>query len=215
MRLQASISPHSRTKAGCEPKSVSWRCGSQTAAGELDNRTWRHAAFRTGGGRHGRAAPVLFHRLAEDAVPPLQGGLRALAGTRYTNKMPLTAVHLLDTDVVPFFVGHGVPVKTRAVGHGRDSAVGLSASPASCFSSLHASNVAGLRCDGLKRTASADASIASARRALPRRRPQDLVRDRRPVDQEPSSWRTRGAGQSLDHPLRFLEKPRRYSENAQ
>jgi len=120
MRLQASISPHSRTKAGCEPKSVSWRCGSQTAAGELDNRTWRHAAFRTGGGRHGRAAPVLFHRLAEDAVPPLQGGLRALAGTRYTNKMPLTAVHLLDTDVVPFFVGHGVPVKTRAVGHGRD-----------------------------------------------------------------------------------------------
>ncbi|TBR24647.1 MAG: transposase, partial [Reyranella sp.] len=33
-------------------------------------------------------------------------------GRLYTNKMPLTAVHLLNTDVVPHFEEHGVPIKT-------------------------------------------------------------------------------------------------------
>lgn len=33
-------------------------------------------------------------------------------GRLYTSKLPLTAVHLLNTDVVPFFDEHGVPIKT-------------------------------------------------------------------------------------------------------
>lgn len=49
-------------------------------------------------------------------------------GRLYTNKMPLTAVHLLNTDrlpgacrrVVPFFEEHGVPIKTVSSENGRE-----------------------------------------------------------------------------------------------
>ena len=34
--------------------------------------------------------------------------------------MPLTAVHLLNTDVVPFFEEHGVPIKTVLSDNGRE-----------------------------------------------------------------------------------------------
>jgi transposase InsO family protein len=41
-------------------------------------------------------------------------------GRLYTNKMPLTAVHLLNTDVVPHFEEHGVPIKTVLSDNGRE-----------------------------------------------------------------------------------------------
>ena len=41
-------------------------------------------------------------------------------GRLYTNKMPLTAVHLLNTDVVPFFEEHGVTIKTVLSDNGRE-----------------------------------------------------------------------------------------------
>ena len=33
-------------------------------------------------------------------------------GRFYTNKMPVTAVHLLNSDVLPTFEAYGIPVKT-------------------------------------------------------------------------------------------------------
>lgn len=41
-------------------------------------------------------------------------------GRLYTNKMPLTAVHLLNTDVLPTFEAHGVTVKTVLSDNGRE-----------------------------------------------------------------------------------------------
>ena len=41
-------------------------------------------------------------------------------GRLYTNKMPLTAVHLLNTDVLPTFEAQGVPIKTVLSDNGRE-----------------------------------------------------------------------------------------------
>jgi transposase InsO family protein len=41
-------------------------------------------------------------------------------GRLYTNKMPVTAVHLLNTDVLPTFETHGIPVKTVLSDNGRE-----------------------------------------------------------------------------------------------
>jgi transposase InsO family protein len=38
----------------------------------------------------------------------------------YTNKMPVTAVHLLNTDVLPTFEAHGIAVKTVLSDTGRE-----------------------------------------------------------------------------------------------
>ena len=45
---------------------------------------------------------------------------RFVWGRLYTNKMPLTAVHLVNTDVVPHFEEHGVPIKTVLSDNGRE-----------------------------------------------------------------------------------------------
>lgn len=41
-------------------------------------------------------------------------------GRLYTSKLPLTAVHVLNEDVLPFFEQHGVPVKTILSDNGRE-----------------------------------------------------------------------------------------------
>jgi transposase InsO family protein/transposase-like protein len=41
-------------------------------------------------------------------------------GRLYTSKLPLTAVHVLNQDVLPFFEQHGVPVKTILSDNGRE-----------------------------------------------------------------------------------------------
>ena len=41
-------------------------------------------------------------------------------GRFYTNKMPVTAVHLLNSDVLPTFEAHGIPVTTVLSDNGRE-----------------------------------------------------------------------------------------------
>jgi len=41
-------------------------------------------------------------------------------GRLCTNKMPLTAVHLLNTDVVPFFEAQGIPIETVLSDNGQE-----------------------------------------------------------------------------------------------
>jgi transposase InsO family protein len=41
-------------------------------------------------------------------------------GRFYTNKMPVTAVHLLNSDVLPTFEAHGIAVKTALSDNGRE-----------------------------------------------------------------------------------------------
>jgi transposase InsO family protein len=41
-------------------------------------------------------------------------------GRLYTSKLPLTAVHVLNEDVLPFFEQHGVPIKTILSDNGRE-----------------------------------------------------------------------------------------------
>jgi transposase InsO family protein len=40
-------------------------------------------------------------------------------GRLYTSKLPVTAVHVLNTDVLPFFEKHKAPIKTVLSDHGR------------------------------------------------------------------------------------------------
>lgn len=57
-------------------------------------------------------------------------------GRLYTNKMPLTAVHLLNTDVVPHFEEHGVPIKTVLSDNGRECCGRLDRHPYELFRQL-------------------------------------------------------------------------------
>ena len=41
-------------------------------------------------------------------------------GRLYTTKLPVTAVHILNTDVLPFFEAHGVDIKTLLTDNGRE-----------------------------------------------------------------------------------------------
>jgi transposase InsO family protein len=41
-------------------------------------------------------------------------------GRLYTNKMPVTAVYVLNNDVLPFYEKHGVKVKTVLTDNGRE-----------------------------------------------------------------------------------------------
>lgn len=41
-------------------------------------------------------------------------------GRLYTNKMPVTAVHVLNNDVLPFYEDHGVKIKTVLTDNGRE-----------------------------------------------------------------------------------------------
>ena len=41
-------------------------------------------------------------------------------GRLYTSKVPVTAVHILNTDVLPFFEAHGTPIQTILTDNGRE-----------------------------------------------------------------------------------------------
>jgi transposase InsO family protein len=41
-------------------------------------------------------------------------------GRLYTSKVPVTAVHILNTDVIPFFESHGTPIRTILTDNGRE-----------------------------------------------------------------------------------------------
>ena len=41
-------------------------------------------------------------------------------GRLYTSKVPVSAVHILNTDVLPFFESHGTPIKTILTDNGRE-----------------------------------------------------------------------------------------------
>lgn len=45
---------------------------------------------------------------------------RVAFGRLYTNKLPVTAVHVLNTDVLPFFERHNCPIKTILSDNGRE-----------------------------------------------------------------------------------------------
>ena len=41
-------------------------------------------------------------------------------GRLYTSKVPVTAVHILNTDVLPFFEAHGTPIQTILTDNGSE-----------------------------------------------------------------------------------------------
>jgi transposase InsO family protein len=57
-------------------------------------------------------------------------------GRLYTSKLPVTAVHVLNSDVPPFFEKHGVPIKTVLSDNGREYCGRLDKHPYELFLQL-------------------------------------------------------------------------------
>ena len=101
-------------------------------------------------------------------------------GRLYTNKMPLTAVHLLNTDVLPTFEAQGISIKAALSDNGREFCGRPDRHPYELF----------LQLEGIehRKTRGQAAPVErhcrtlpshAARRALQGRRSAHLVRDRR------------------------------------
>jgi transposase InsO family protein len=81
-------------------------------------------------------------------------------GRLYTNKMPVTAVHLLNTDVLPTFEAHGIPIKTVLSDNGREFCGRPDRHPYELFLQLEGIEHRKTRVKRRSPTASSSASIA-------------------------------------------------------
>jgi Integrase core domain len=77
-------------------------------------------------------------------------------GRLYTSKLPVTAVPLLNEDVLPFFEHHGMAVRAVVSDSGREFCGRPDLSPMNCSSGSMASNTGPLRCAGRRATASSN-----------------------------------------------------------